>query len=163
MSAIPSVNEIIEQEQRIRVSDFDFNAAWFIGGRIRERAISENLPIAIEVYAFGQILFLTALKGSSGEHLEWMARKRNTVLRNSRSSLLTGEQYKAEGRSMEDLPYIDARQYTDSGGSFPILMKSGAVIGAVTVSGLASHEDHDLAAWGIEKYLQYRDENSDRQ
>lgn len=153
MSVIPSIEEIQAQEKRIRVRDFDFHAAWFIGSQIREKALADNLPVAIEVYAFGQTLFLTALPGSSNEHLEWIARKRNTVLRNARSSMLTGEQYKAQGMAMENLPYLDTTRYTDSGGSFPLLTLSGSVFGAVTVSGLASQDDHALAAWAIEQYL----------
>ncbi|WP_413738485.1 heme-degrading domain-containing protein [Sodalis sp. RH21] len=154
MSEIPSINDILDQEEHIRVRGFDFNAAWFIGYHIREKAIAEKLPIAFEVYAFGQTLFFTALQGSSREHFEWIARKRNTVLRNAHSSLLSELKNKDDNISMEELPYIDAFQYTDSGGSFPILMSSGAVIGAVTVSGLASYADHQLAAWGIERYLE---------
>ncbi|ANQ23797.1 hypothetical protein BA893_19380 [Vibrio natriegens] len=153
MSEVPSISELKKQEQLIRIRDFDHDAAWLIGSKIRDKAIAKQFPVAIEVYAYGQTMFLTALPGSSSEHLEWIERKRNTVLRNARSSLLTGEEYKEQQLSMENLPYIDAKRYTDSGGSFPLLTTTGCVFGAVTVSGLASHEDHALAVWAIEQYL----------
>lgn len=153
MSQIPSISDLQAQERTVRVPTFDFNAAWFIGCQLREKALAEKLPVAIEVYAFGQQLFLTVLPGACNEHLEWIARKRNTVLRNARSSMLTGEQYKAQGIAMESLSYIDPMRYTDSGGSFPLLTEGGAVIGAVTISGLASHEDHALSVWAIKQYI----------
>lgn len=153
MPKIPSVPELMTQEQRLRIASFDFNAAWSIGCHIREQAIAHRWAIAIEVYAYGQTLFFAGLPGSCREHQEWIARKRNTVLRNARSSLLTGEQYQTQSLAMETLPYINAQRYTDSGGSFPLLTPEGAVFGAVTVSGLASEDDHALAAAAIEQYL----------
>ncbi len=153
MSGIPSIDDVLQQEQQIRLVDFDFNAAWFIGCQIRERAVKDNLSIAFEVYAFGQTLFLSARPGTGREHLEWIGRKRNTVLRSTHSSLLSELKNKADNISMETLPYIDALQYTDSGGSFPLLLRSGAVIGAVTVSGLDSHVDHAISAWSIRQYI----------
>lgn len=153
MSEIPSIEVLEQQEQRLRLAHFDHRAAWFIGSLLYERANTEALPVAIEVYAWGQPLFLVALPGSSNENLEWIARKRRTVLRNAHASLLIGERYKAQDVTMEDLPYLDPRIYTDSGGCFPLLTPGGAVFGAVTVSGLASHDDHALAVWAIEQYL----------
>lgn len=91
MSAIPSLETLLQQEATVRVSHFDFDTAWKIGCLLRERAVKENMPVAIEVYAFGQVLFSTSLSGSSAENLEWISRKRHTVLRNSHSSLYTQE------------------------------------------------------------------------
>ncbi|QGU86225.1 heme-degrading domain-containing protein [Erwinia sorbitola] len=153
MSAIPSLETLLQQEATVRVSQFDFDSAWKIGSLLRERAASDNLPVAIEVYAFGQVLFSSALSGSSAENLEWIARKRRSVLRNAHSSLYTGELNRAQGTAMDQMNYIDQQRYTDHGGSFPLLLANGGVIGAVTVSGLPSHEDHALAIWGIQQIL----------
>lgn len=153
MSAIPSLETLLQQEATVRVSQFDFDTAWKIGSLIRERAVSEKMPVAIEVYAFGQVLFSTSLNGSSAENLEWIARKRHTVLRNAHSSLYTQELNKSQGIPMSEMNYMDPERYTDSGGSFPILLGNGGVIGTVTVSGLPSHEDHALAVWAIQQVL----------
>ena len=153
MSAIPSLETLLEQEATVRVSRFSFDTAWQIGTLLRERAAREQLPVAIEVYAFGQVLFSTSLAGSSAENLEWIARKRNTVLRNAHASLYTGELNKANGVAMEQMSYMDPQRYTDSGGSFPLLLAGGGVIGAVSVSGLPSHEDHALAVWAIQQVI----------
>ncbi|WP_380180061.1 heme-degrading domain-containing protein [Kalamiella sp. sgz302252] len=153
MSAIPSLETLLQQEQTIRLIQFSFDDAWRIGEAIRRRAVEEKAPIAIEVYAFGQVLFTCALSGSSAENLEWIARKRNTTLRNGHASLYTGEVNQAAGIRMEAMNYMDPQRYTDHGGSFPLLLSGGGIIGAVTVSGLPSHEDHALAIWGIQQIL----------
>lgn len=156
MMQIPSIDEVLQQEAQARFEHFDFSSAWEIGSTIREKSVSENYPVSIEVYAFGQTLFLSALEGSARENVEWMARKRNTVLLTSHSSLYVGLQYEKQGLKMEQLPYIDSFNYTDNGGSFPLLTKNGSILGAVTVSGLLSHEDHALGLWAINQYLSQR-------
>jgi len=153
MSPIPTPETLLQQEKLVRLTGFSFADAWTIGAAIRQRAMQENAPIAIEVYAFGQVLFTSALPGSSAENLEWIARKRNTALRNGHASLYTGESNEAVGIRMAAMNFIDQQRYTDHGGSFPLLLVSGGIIGAVTVSGLPSHEDHALAMWGIQQVL----------
>ncbi len=43
--------------------------------------------------------------------------------------------------------------YTLAGGSFPIRVRGAGVIGAITVSGLSSDEDHQMVVDGIRNYL----------
>ncbi len=153
MSHTLTLDELLVQEQENRFTEFDFTAAWEIGQAIRQRAAEQNAPVAIEVFAFGQPLFLSALPGSSADNLEWLKRKRNTVLRLAHSSLYAGLNYEKNGARMELHPFINQAEFCDHGGSFPLLNKSGAVFGAVSVSGLPSHEDHALVLWGINHYL----------
>jgi len=148
-----SIDEILKQEQNSLLREFDFNIAWELGNIIYNKAKEANYPVAIEIYAFGQPLFLATLPGSCAENLEWMKRKRNTVLRTSHSSLYVGELNEQNHSRMETQGHINQAEYTDHGGSFPILINNHSVIGAVTVSGLASHEDHELAVWAIQQYL----------
>lgn len=145
-----------EREYRFDNIEFDFNSAWTIGNAIHQRATQTNAPVAIEVYAFGQPLFVAALPGSSADNLEWMKRKRNTVLRLAHSSLYAGLHYGQTGQRMEHHAFINQADYCDHGGSFPLLTKTGAVFGAVSVSGLPSEDDHALVIHGISHYLNAR-------
>ncbi|WAH61908.1 heme-binding protein (plasmid) [Pseudomonas silvicola] len=70
MSALPSLETLLQQEAEHRLPQFDFDLAWQIGQGIQQRGREMNAPIAIEVYAFGQVLFLAALPGSAPENLE---------------------------------------------------------------------------------------------
>ena len=120
---------------------------------VQQRGREENAPIAIEVYAFGQVLFLAALPGSAPENLEWMRRKRNTVLLTGHSSMFVGLSNEQKGERMAQQRNIRQEDYTDHGGSFPLLSPQGAIIGAVSISGLPSEDDHALALWGIAQLL----------
>lgn len=144
MTAIPDLNTLLEQEKQCRFSHFNFDTAWEIGTTLQTKAKQANYPVAIEVYAFGQPLFLTALPGSSTENLEWIKRKRNSVLRAAHSSLYIGEANQTKQSPMETHAYINQAEYCDHGGSFPLFNQDGCIIGAVTVSGLAAIDDHNL-------------------
>ncbi|MEG3135925.1 heme-degrading domain-containing protein [Rouxiella sp. T17] len=155
MSHLPTIEELLQQERDYRFNNinFDFNAAWTIGSAIHQKASEAKAPVAIEVYAFGQTLFLSALEGSAADNLEWMKRKRNTVLRLGHSSLYAGLNYEKSGQRMEQQTFINQAEFCDHGGSFPLLNQSGAVFGAVSVSGLPSQDDHALVIHGITTYL----------
>ncbi|MDF7649173.1 heme-degrading domain-containing protein [Pantoea sp. Acro-805] len=153
MSALPSLETLLQQEAEHRLPQFDFELAWQIGQSIRERGREMNAPIAIEVYAFGQVLFMAALPGSAPENLEWMRRKRNTVLLTGHSSMYVGFFNEHKGERMAQQRNIRQEDYTDHGGSFPLLSPQGAIIGAVSISGLPSEDDHALALWGINQLL----------
>lgn len=154
MEKITDFKILLQQEKESWLRRFDFDKAWQLGCFLHDRAIELRAPVSIEVYAFGQVLFMAALPGSSAENIEWMQRKRNTVLRCAHSSMYIGMLNDSKGESMATQPYIDPFIYTDHGGSFPLLNESGAVIGAVSVSGLPSAEDHALALWGIQQLQQ---------
>ncbi|ADU71401.1 heme-degrading domain-containing protein [Pantoea sp. At-9b] len=153
MSSSPSLETLLQQEAEHRLPQFDFDLAWQIGQSIQQRAREAQAPVSIEVYGFGQVLFLAALPGSCAENLEWMRRKRNTVLRSGHASLYVGLLNEQKGERMDKHAFINQADYTDHGGSFPLLNPQGAVFGAVSVSGLPSEEDHALALWGIAQLL----------
>lgn len=143
--------QLLQQETESRLAHFDFSTAWALGRHLHDRAAERGAPVAIEVYAFGQVLFLSALPGSVPDNLEWMRRKRNTVLRYGHSSMYVGMMNQQRGEAMAQYAFLSQSDYTDHGGSFPLLNSSGAVLGAVSISGLPSEEDHALALWGIQQ------------
>jgi uncharacterized protein (UPF0303 family) len=151
MSSTLTSHTILQQEAESRLSTFDFHLAWLLGQSLQQRASEQKLPVAIEVYAFGQPLFFAALPGSSPDNLEWMKRKRNSVLRFGHASMYLGLNNEQSGKRMEEMNWIAQDEFTDHGGSFPLLNEAGVVFGAVSVSGLPSEEDHTLALWGIQQ------------
>ncbi|WP_213992959.1 heme-degrading domain-containing protein [Sodalis sp. dw_96] len=153
MNAKITLEELLRQEAEIHFDSFDMDSAWEIGQGIRRHALENNSPVSIEVYAFGQELFLAALPGSSQHNLSWMRRKRNTVLHEAHSSMYVGLENEKNGQRMDQQRYTDQSRFTDHGGSFPLLLAHGGIIGAVSVSGLPSHEDHALVVWGLRQYL----------
>ncbi len=153
MNPTMTTEELLRQETDIRFDSFDVDSAWEIGLGIRRHALENHYPVSIEVYAFGQTLFLSALPGSSRHNLSWMRRKRNTVLNEAHSSMYVGLENEKKGQRMDQQGFIDQSRFTDHGGSFPLLLRAGGVIGAVSVSGLLSEDDHALVVWGLRQYL----------
>ncbi|MBF9003513.1 heme-degrading domain-containing protein [Vibrio nitrifigilis] len=150
---IPDMDTLVKQEQEARFSSFSFADAWSLGNILYQKALERKAPVALEIYAFNQVLFQVSLPESAPDNLEWMRRKRNTVLRMTHSSLLVGQSNDKMGARMEQQNFINQAEYCDHGGSFPLRLTSGAVIGAVSASGLPSHEDHALVFDSINTFL----------
>ncbi|RQW64233.1 heme-degrading domain-containing protein [Vibrio viridaestus] len=143
------LDHILSQEQELQFSYFNFDTAWALGSYLVQLSKDRKLPIAIEVYAFSQVLFTCALPGSTEENLIWIRRKRKSVLRFGHSTHYLSVKNALDGIDFNAQPQIDEMEFCDHGGAFPITLKNSGIIGAVVVSGLPSHEDHALTAEGI--------------
>ena len=58
------------QERELHFPRFDEDAAWHLGSRLRETAVSRKLGIVIDVRRFAQQLFYAALPGTSPDNAE---------------------------------------------------------------------------------------------
>jgi uncharacterized protein (UPF0303 family) len=132
---------IAAQERELQFTQFDEDAAWRVGSRLRELAVSRKLVLAIEVRRFGHPLFYTALAGSTPDNAEWIRRKSNLVARFHRSSYAVGLDMGASLFEKYGLPIAD---FAAHGGSFPIRVHAAGIIGCATVSGLPQRADHEL-------------------
>lgn len=134
---------LIKQEKALVFDRFDEDTAWEIGSKLVGVAQSQNAPVAINIRTPDRTLFHASLVGAKPANDVWARRKSNLVLREHESSMRFGMTLKAKGKTLADHG-IDFTDYADHGGSFPIRVKGVGVIGAITVSGLASHEDHGM-------------------
>lgn len=139
-----SLQILLQQESELQFSHFNHDTAWQLGTWLQHRASSSRLAVAIEVYAFGQVLFCCALPGSSSNNLDWIRRKRNSALQFGHSSFYLGQASRDKHQTFEDQPHIDALAFCGHGGSFPIRLQPSNLVGAITVSGLPQEEDHAL-------------------
>lgn len=153
MHPTPSLQQLLQQESDLQLPRFDHNHAWQLGCLLRELALQQQASVAIEIHAYGQVLFSHAMAGTSQDNAHWLERKRNSVLRFGHSSLYLGEYHRTKGREFELQPHIDASRFCAHGGSFPLRLSSGGLIGAVTVSGLPQLVDHQLACQALASLL----------
>ena len=151
-----NLDQLLLQEKALEFAHFSHQTAWDLGEFLYREAVTRHASIAIEVYAFGQVLFSHAMQGTAKDQQYWIEMKRNSVLRYGRSTRYLGEYNQSKGRVFEDLPHIDAKTYCAHGGSLPIRLKNSGVIGAITAAGLASDDDHDLVVQAI-KYVQEKE------
>jgi uncharacterized protein (UPF0303 family) len=144
MSLTQDLAVIAKQEEELVFPEFDVDAAWKLGSRLRELAASRQLPVAIDVRRFGQPLFYSALKGSTPDNAEWVRRKGNVVARFYRSSYAVGLELKEANSTLTEKFALPSEEYASHGGSFPLKVVRIGMIGSVTVSGLPQRADHEL-------------------
>ena len=140
------VSVLEEQERELVFAHFDHADAWALGARITASARAAGHPVGIDIRRPGLVLFRAALPGVTPDQEVWIARKSAVVLRMEASSALVDARLSAAG--------VDADRVDDHlGGSFPVRVRGVGVVAAVTASGLASMEDHDLVVAGIRAHL----------
>ena len=150
---IPTVAELEQQEATLVFPHFDEDTALRLGTALVEQARAQAAPVVINIRTPDRTLFHAALPGSAPDNDHWARRKSNIVLRKHRASMLVGLQFAAKGKTVSHDIGLDPLDFADHGGSFPIRVAGTGVIGAVTVSGLASEEDHAMIVGVLETLL----------
>ena len=147
------IARVAEQERLLRFSRFGPDEAWTIGALLRDGAIADKAPVAIDVSLRDRTLFHCVLPGSTTDNAEWIRRKRNTVLRLWRSSYAVGLSLALKGENQETAHVLPLADYAVHGGAFPIALEGLGCIGAVTVSGLPQRRDHTLVVDALAQVL----------
>ncbi len=128
---------------------FDHDDAWRIGSALVQRCRERNLPVVISITIGQQRVFHVALPGSSADNDSWVDRKANVVRRWNRSSLELARHYDVENRpDFYETFGVDRRDYAPGEGAVPIRVR-GSLVGVLSISGLESGGDHDLAVSGL--------------
>lgn len=151
MSESPRHAELREQEEELIFASFDNHDAWRLGSLIANHAIASGFGVAIDIRRHNIVLFRCVLPGATSDQEEWIRRKSASVLRFEHSTALLSERFTDYDPTQGG--WLTPEDYTLAGGSFPIRVRGAGVIGAITVSGLTSDEDHQMVVDGIQNYL----------
>lgn len=151
------LKELLAQEDELQFQYFNNAVAWELGNSIKVAAETMSAAVAIEVYAFEQVVFSYAMPGTAKDHQDWLRRKRQAVMRFGHSSYYQGQYNAVKNRDFEAIPHLDPKEYCAHGGSFPIRIKNSGVIGAVTVSGLPQETDHQLAIDAFRQVISHQE------
>jgi uncharacterized protein (UPF0303 family) len=147
------VARLHQQEEELVLDSFDHADAWALGVRLVELAQAAGHAVGIDIRRPGLILFRAALPGTTPDQDSWIARKAAVVLRMESSSALVDARLSAAGVDPAAIGWLGA-DYAVTGGSVPLRVRGVGVVAAVTVSGLSSAADHDLAVEGIRRHLE---------
>ena len=147
------IAELRRHEEELVFESFDNTDAWRLGSLIAQRGLDAGHRIAIDIRRPGLILFRAALPGSTADQEAWIQRKSASAFRFESSTALLGEQFAANGVDPSVDGWLDPTQYSTSGGAFPVRVAGAGVVAVVTVSGLASDDDHQLVVDSIAEYL----------
>ena len=138
---------LIKQEAALTLPAFTPDTAWQLGTTLRDLALARGLSIVVDVRRFGaphQQLFYTALAGTTPDNQRWVARKVAVVARFHKSSYHIGRLLAESGLSFSARYNLPEEDYAAHGGCFPLIVDNAGIVGAVTVSGLAQRDDHNL-------------------
>ncbi len=159
MSVDQDLEKIALQEKRLRFQHFDSEVAWVLGTALKAAAEKIQAVVAIDIQLHGFALFSYAMPGTTPDNLEWIRRKRNTVMRYHRSSYAIGLKHERAGTTLQGSTGLDLRDYSTHGGCFPINVLGTGCVGTITVSGLPQREDHALVVSALQDYLQLSGED----
>lgn len=142
-----------EEEKTLRFEHFSNKDAWDLGAYMVNRAYEKNIAISVAIRKLnGTIIFQHLTDGTNHVNQNWMERKFNTVSYFEKSSLgvwalegISGESVEVHGLSKDKFVFC--------GGGFPIRLKSGEMVGVLTVSNLPHLEDHQFMIDSLTEYL----------
>lgn len=127
--------------------------AYSFGIALRAKCAAVRAPVVIEIRSASRRLFFAALPGSAADNADWARRKGNVVLRRHKSSMLAGEILKSESRSQWPDAALDVKDFALHGGGFPVRVRGAGVVASIAISGLPSHQDHDMVVTTLAEHL----------
>jgi uncharacterized protein (UPF0303 family) len=138
------LEQIAMQERELVLPRLDADIAWQIGSKLRALAAERHLPVVIDIRRFGQPLFYAAMDETTPDNVEWVRRKGNVVARFHSSSYTASLNEKLKGKTIYESQGLPLADYATHGGSFPLRITNGGIVGSITVSGLPMRQDHEL-------------------
>lgn len=146
--------EALAAQEKHYLKTFNCETAFKLGLKAKEIAEAEfpKRPVVIDVsLTTGATLFRTAIEEIQPDNEDWIAKKKNTVIRFCSSSYRFGQRYASLGRTLES-KNLDPTVYTMAGGGFPIRVEASKafVTAVITVSGLKDYEDHHICQKAVE-------------
>lgn len=144
MGLAQDLDRIALQERELQLPRFDADFAWELGMKLRAMAAERKLSVVIDVRRFGQVLFYTAMEGTTPDNFEWVRRKSNVVARYHCSSYAVGLKEKLKNETITEIQGLPIADFATHGGCFPLAVAGAGIVGSVTVSGLPQRSDHEL-------------------
>ena len=149
-----STKELLQQEEELALSSFTNEDAIRLGQELLKLALNQKAPVIVQVRIGEQIIFHSALTGSSSENDWWINRKYRVVEKFKHSSMYVRVSYEEKNQSFEEDSGLDNELYAAHGGGFPITVSGSGIVGVALVSGLPQVEDHKMIIQGLTNFKQ---------
>lgn len=105
----------------------------------------KNKKVAIEIFKNGRISLLYLPDQLNPDKIDWLKRKRNSVLYFGMSTKALNEKQNGDESLLVSKYSLDRSQYTIEMGAVPISVEGVGIIGSLAITGLTALEDHMLA------------------
>ena len=149
-----STKDLLQQEEELALSSFTNEDAISLGQELLKLALDQKAPVIVQVRIGEQIIFHSALTGSSSENDWWINRKYRVVEKFKHSSMYVRVSYEEKNQSFEEDSGLDNELYAAHGGGFPISVTDIGMVGVALVSGLPQVEDHKMIIKGLTNFKQ---------
>jgi uncharacterized protein (UPF0303 family) len=149
-----STQELLQQEKDLTLTSFTNEDAISLGQELLKLALNQKAPVIVQVRIGEQIIFHSALTGSSSENDWWINRKYRVVEKFKHSSMYVRVSYEEKNQSFEEDSGLDNELYAAHGGGFPISVSNIGMVGVALVSGLPQVEDHKMLIQGFINFKQ---------
>jgi uncharacterized protein (UPF0303 family) len=143
-TALPTLEDLLEQEERLVLPSLDENAAIDVGLLLLRKATERDLPVTIEVRLGSRVVFRAARNGTDDENDMYIAGKARLVERFGHSSLYERLRHESAGTTFAEATSLEFPEYAPHGGGFPLIVGGRGLAGVAIVSGLPQLEDHAL-------------------
>ena len=149
-----STKELLQQEEELALSSFTNEDAIRLGQELLKLALNQKAPVIVQVRIGEQIIFHSALTGSSSENDWWINRKYRVVEKFKHSSMYVRVSFEEKNQTFEEDSGLDNELYAAHGGGFPITVSGSGIVGVALVSGLPQVEDHKMIIQGLKNFKQ---------
>jgi uncharacterized protein (UPF0303 family) len=151
--ALPTLEDLLEQEERLVLSSLDQNAAVDLGLLLLRTATERDLPVTIEVRFGGRVVFRAARNGTDEENDMYVAGKARLVERFGHSSLYERLRHELAGTTFAEATSLEFPEYAPHGGGFPLSVAGRGPVGVAIVSGLPQLDDHALVVECLTEFV----------
>jgi len=149
-----STKDLLQQEEELALSSFTNEDAISLGQELLKLALNQKAPVIVQVRIGEQIIFHSALTGSSSENDWWINRKYRVVEKFKHSSMYVRVSFEEKNQTFEEDSGLDNELYAAHGGGFPITVSGSGMVGVALVSGLPQVEDHKMIIQGLTNFKQ---------
>ncbi len=136
--------QLTSQAEQLEFASFSAADSLDLGELALSVARSRDLPIAIEVWHTGRLIFKAALPRTSAENDDWLRRKKNVTEKFDDSTMAVRVRHEERGLDFNSATLLPLDDYAAHGGGWPIKTVDNGAVGFFGISGLPQVEDHEL-------------------
>ncbi|MCH4886153.1 hypothetical protein EZV73_01170 [Acidaminobacter sp. JC074] len=133
----------VNGEELISFKTFNMKKIYEIGNAIALKAIEENLKLCVDIYSCGKICYHFSSDKCSLDNINWLRRKRNSVLHFHNSTYFLDKKLNGDASLLPSKYGLSIKDYCIVAGAYPIFLDTH-FLGAIAVSGMAPEDDHQI-------------------